>query len=186
MTGHTLAVCASAVFLGRTAATVGSALYAVAALAGLPVYTGWRRGVHKPTIGYVVGFSACAWLVGSGKNKPLAVFVRCCVGQFATLLIGSTWLIFPGYAETLPAAWTLGVRPVPRRRARQSVPRRVGGRAWVVDAVADVARGQVGARSPHAAHILAHHLLGTGAEVDRVDRRDDGRGRLGLGAWWGY
>ena len=86
-------------------------LYAVAALAGLPVYTGWRRGVHKPTIGYVVGFSACAWLVGSGKNKPLAVFVRCCVGQFATLLIGSTWLIFPGYAETLPAAWTLGVRP---------------------------------------------------------------------------
>ena len=111
MTGHTLAVCASAVFLGRTAATVGSALYAVAALAGLPVYTGWRRGVHKPTIGYVVGFSACAWLVGSGKNKPLAVFVRCCVGQFATLLIGSTWLIFPGYAETLPAAWTLGVRP---------------------------------------------------------------------------
>ena len=111
MTGHTLAVCASAVFLGRTAATVGSALYAVAALAGLPVYTGWRRGVHKPTIGYVVGFSACAWLVGSGKNKPLAVFVRCCAGQFATLLIGSTWLIFPGYAETLPAAWTLGVRP---------------------------------------------------------------------------
>ena len=110
-TGHTLAVCASAVFLGRTAATVGSALYAVAALAGLPVYTGWRRGVHKPTIGYVVGFSACAWLVGSGKNKPLSVFVRCCVGQFATLLIGSTWLIFPGYAETLPAAWTLGVRP---------------------------------------------------------------------------
>ena len=110
MTGHTLAVCASAVFLGRTAAPVGSALYAVAALAGLPVYTGWRRGVRKPTIGYVVGFSACAWLVGSGQNKPLAVFVRCCAGQFATLLIGSTWLIFPGYAETLPAAWTLGVQ----------------------------------------------------------------------------
>ena len=89
----------------------GLRVVAVAALAGLPVYTGWRRGVHKPTIGYVVGFSACAWLVGSGRNKPLAVFVRCCVGQFATLLIGSTWLIFPGYAETLPAAWTLGVRP---------------------------------------------------------------------------
>ena len=110
VTGHTLAVCASAVFLGRTAATVGAALYAVAALAGLPVYRGYR-GVHKPTIGYVVGFSACAWLAGSGKAKPLAVFLRCCVGQFATLLIGSVWLIFPGYAETLPEAWALGVRP---------------------------------------------------------------------------
>ena len=101
---------ASKAFLGRTAATVGAALYAVAALAGLPVYRGYR-GVHKPTIGYVVGFSACAWLAGSGKAKPLAVFLRCCVGQFATLLIGSVWLIFPGYAETLPEAWTLGVRP---------------------------------------------------------------------------
>ena len=61
----------------------------------------------------------------------------------------------------------------------------LGGRARVVDAVADVARGEVGARRPHAAHILAHHLLGVGAAVDRVDRRDDGRtARLGLGAWW--
>ena len=178
MTGHTLAVCASAVFLGRTAAA--GRLGAIccggargpAGLHGLAA--GRAQTYHRLRRG---GFSACAWLVGRRRNKPLAVFVRCCAGQFATLLIGSVWLIFPGYAETLPAAWALGVRPYLGGALVKSTLVRGRRRAWVADAVADVARGEVGPRSPHAAHVLAHRALGAGAACDRRIDETTVRGR---------
>ena len=103
------------------------------------------------------------------------------IGQSATLLIGSTWLIFPGYAETLPAAWTLGVRPylgghalvksflVAAHPRRRSGPLAVSLTPWLTWRAGKWGLVYTG---PHAAHILAHRSSArqTGAElIARID-----------------
>jgi len=61
----------SAVVLGRKAA-ISQALYLVLGAAGLPLFTGAAGGLAHllgPTGGYLLGFAAAAWAVGSITSK---------------------------------------------------------------------------------------------------------------------
>ncbi|MDA8372757.1 MAG: biotin transporter BioY, partial [Actinomycetota bacterium] len=67
ITGQTLAVLLGASVLGTSRALMGSGLYLVAGLIGVPWFAGGSGGVSvasSPTFGYIVGFIAASALVG--------------------------------------------------------------------------------------------------------------------------
>ncbi|MCP4685235.1 MAG: biotin transporter BioY [bacterium] len=72
ITGQTLGVLLVAMALGRTRGTAVVLAYLVEGAAGLPVFAGGKAGVAAlmgPTGGYLLGFLAAAWIVGTLADK---------------------------------------------------------------------------------------------------------------------
>lgn len=119
ITGQTFGVLFLAALLGARLSLAIQSVYILQGLAGLPVFSaGATWGVARllgPTGGYLVGFLAASWVVGSlvdrgyGKNFFSAVWVLL-LGQTAMFLIALPWLKF-----VLPGTWgqaiSLGLWP---------------------------------------------------------------------------
>jgi biotin transport system substrate-specific component len=72
ITGQTLGVLLVAMALGRTRGTAVVLAYLAEGAAGLPVFAGGKAGVAAlmgPTGGYLIGFLAAAWIVGTLADK---------------------------------------------------------------------------------------------------------------------
>jgi biotin transport system substrate-specific component len=97
LTLQTLSVLLVGAVLGSTRALVSMGLYLVVGLAGVPWFQGWSTGV-TPTIGYVVGFVAAAWLVGllaerGGDRTPLRAAGLMVLGNVVIYVFGVVGLL---------------------------------------------------------------------------------------------
>jgi biotin transport system substrate-specific component len=97
LTLQTLSVLLVGAALGSTRGLASMGLYLVAGLAGVPWFQGWSTGV-TPTIGYVVGFVAAAWLVGllaerRGDRTPLRAAGLMVLGNVVIYLFGVAGLL---------------------------------------------------------------------------------------------
>jgi biotin transport system substrate-specific component len=90
ITGQTLAVALAAASLGLWTGAAASVLYVAAGIVGLPVYadggSGWHA-VSGATGGYLVGFIACALLVGWCGDRGWTASFSSTVGA---MLLGET------------------------------------------------------------------------------------------------
>ncbi|AZO80868.1 MULTISPECIES: biotin transporter BioY [unclassified Bosea (in: a-proteobacteria)] len=100
MTLHTLAVMAFAVALGPQRAVSIVAAYLAVGAAGFPVFSGSpERGIGLaylvgPTGGYLAGYLAASWLVGTlarGRGVPGQLFAML-VGLVLVYAVGLAWL----------------------------------------------------------------------------------------------
>ena len=100
MTLHTLAVMAFAVALGPRMAVSILVAYLALGAAGLPVFSGSpERGIGLayllgPTGGYLAGYLAASWLVGTlASGRALAgQFIAMLVGLALVYAVGLAWL----------------------------------------------------------------------------------------------
>ncbi len=114
LTLQTFSVLLVGAALGSTRGLASMALYVLAGLAGVPWFQGWSSGV-TPTIGYVVGFVAAAWLVGllaerRGDRTPLRAAGLMVVGNGVIYLFGVAGLVLMTPYD-LPTATAKGVLP---------------------------------------------------------------------------
>jgi len=107
ITAQTLAACLAGLVLGPTDGVRATALYATAAVAGLPVLSPSPPGAsgpvtHAPSAGFVAGFLLCAAATGRARDVCIrhratrsqfgaAVFAAACAGQLSTVLLGAAW-----------------------------------------------------------------------------------------------
>jgi biotin transport system substrate-specific component len=114
LTLQTLSVLLVGAALGSTRGLASMGLYLVAGLAGVPWFQGWSTGV-TPTIGYVVGFVAAAWLVGllaerRGDRTPLRAAGLMVLGNVVIYLFGVAGLLL---TTPYDAATAIGKGVVP-------------------------------------------------------------------------
>jgi biotin transport system substrate-specific component len=114
LTLQTLSVLLVGAALGSTRGLASMGLYLVAGLAGVPWFQGWSTGL-TPTIGYVVGFVAAAWLVGllaerRGDRTPLRAAGLMVAGNVVIYAFGVTGLLLMTPFD-LPTAVAKGVVP---------------------------------------------------------------------------
>ncbi len=99
-TGQTFGVLLAAVLLGRVRGALGLLLYLLEGAVGLPVFAGGGAGLAVllgPTGGYLLGFVAAAWVVGSlcergwasSWSKTLAAMT---LGTLVVFAFGVPWL----------------------------------------------------------------------------------------------
>ncbi|HEX7561425.1 MAG TPA: biotin transporter BioY [Candidatus Humimicrobiaceae bacterium] len=119
-----------AISLGKTWALVSQLEYLVLGLAGFPLFAGFKNGLAVllgPTGGYVIGFSAAAFVTGfvykkfSGKigGSGFDVFISCVCGLSVIYTCGCIHLAgilylsskLPGSAAILLTAFKAGVLP---------------------------------------------------------------------------
>lgn len=118
ITGQTLAVLLGASVLGTSRALMGSGLYLVAGLIGVPWFAGGSGGVSvasSPTFGYIVGFIAASALVGymasrGMDKKVLSTAVEMVAGNVVIYAFGVAWLAFSLHVS-LASAVALGMVP---------------------------------------------------------------------------
>ncbi|MDH2444429.1 biotin transporter BioY [Amnibacterium sp. CER49] len=114
VTGQTLAVLLVGASLGATRSALSMALYAVAGLVGLPVYSDHTSGAAVllgPTGGYIVGFVLAAaftgWLAERRWERRLVGGMLAFVaGSVVVFLVGLPWLkvaLGLTWAQTLAA-----------------------------------------------------------------------------------
>ncbi len=111
VTGQTFAVLLGAAALGAGRATLGSSLYLVLGVAGVP----WFTGTGGASFGYIVGFVAAALIVGRlarlGNDRTVArTVVLMVVGNLAIYVFGVTGLALV-LGVGLGEALALGVVP---------------------------------------------------------------------------
>jgi biotin transport system substrate-specific component len=96
ITGQTFAVAATAAALGLRTGAASSILYVAAGLVGLPVYadasSGWHA-VSGATGGYLIGFIACALIVGWCGDRGWTSSFSSTVGA---MLLGETVIYICG------------------------------------------------------------------------------------------
>jgi biotin transport system substrate-specific component len=114
LTGQTFAVYLIALSLGRRRGCAAVAAYLGLGWAGLPVFAlGSSRFSPGPTLGYLVGMLAAAWLVGSladrgwSRSLPRA-WAACALGSFCVFAAGLAWL-----SRFVPANQLLGAGLLP-------------------------------------------------------------------------
>lgn len=121
VTGQTLAVLLVGAALGSVRGAISMGLYVFLGAIGLPIFTaanaGWAFG---PTLGYLVGFTAAAAVVGffaerSWDRKWFGVAVGFIAGNATIYAFGLPWLsIFlgaVGYPNDLAATLSAGLAP---------------------------------------------------------------------------
>jgi biotin transport system substrate-specific component len=116
ITGQTLAVLLVAAVLGSKRGLASLSLYSLMGLSGLPVFAGGASGIAYslgPTLGYLVGFIAAAYVIGLLAERGLERSVRTSLVPFlvGTLVIyafGAGWL---AVQSGIGKALTLGVLP---------------------------------------------------------------------------
>ncbi len=116
LTGQTFAVLLVGAALGSKRGTVSLALYTLMGALGLPFFAGGASGLaylSGPTLGYLVGFVAAAYVIGLLAERGLERSARTSlapflVGTLVIYLFGTGWLaILFGVEQAL----TLGVLP---------------------------------------------------------------------------
>ena len=116
LTGQTFAVLLVGATLGSKRGAASLVLYIVMGALGLPFFAGGATGLAYmigPTLGYLVGFVAAAYVVGLLAERGLERSVRTSLLSFlaGTLIIyifGASWLAIQFGIEQ---AFTLGVLP---------------------------------------------------------------------------
>lgn len=96
----TLSVFIAGAVLGAKFGALSQLVYVLLGAAGLPVFAGFRGGVHVivgPTGGYILGYIAAAWLVGLISRhfggKILGLLVSMVAGLLLCYLLGTVWFI---------------------------------------------------------------------------------------------
>ena len=116
VTGQTLAVLLVGMLFGSRLGVATLLAYMTEGLLGLPVFSGASAGLillAGPTGGYLVGFVAAVWIVGSLADRgwgisPTKAAAAMALGSIAIYAAGAAWLsLFVGPA----AALSLGVAP---------------------------------------------------------------------------
>ena len=133
ITMQVLTVLLSGLFLGSRWALASQTIYILMGLMGLPVFSGFKNGaalLTGPTVGYVIGFMAAAFVTGyiyentvkkdgSSLSYILTSFVSCTFGVILIHLFGFIYLSGYFYAmtgaesisDTLIKTWKLGTQP---------------------------------------------------------------------------
>jgi biotin transport system substrate-specific component len=133
ITTQVLTVLLSGLFLGSRWALASQALYILMGLIGLPVFSGFKNAalfLTGPTVGYVLGFIAAAFITGyiyENINKNTghypgelsSCFISCLAGLAMIHFLGFAYLF--GYlyriygtqsiSSVLIMTWKLGTRP---------------------------------------------------------------------------
>ncbi len=133
ITLQVLTVLLSGLFLGSRWALASQALYIYMGMMGLPVFSGFKNAaafLAGPTVGYVVGFLAAAFVVGyiyensarktnGSLNNLLTCLFSCAAGVLLIHLFGFIYLFgyffsITGTQSVLSAlikTWKLGTQP---------------------------------------------------------------------------
>ena len=97
----TFAVYLAGGILGASGGAASQLLYILIGAAGLPVFAGFRGGagvIVGPTGGYLVGYVACAWIVGALSarfgRKMLPLVCSMILGTTALYFLGTVWFLF--------------------------------------------------------------------------------------------
>ena len=133
ITTQVLTVLLSGLFLGSRWALASQTMYILMGIMGLPVFSGFKNGaafLTGPTVGYVIGFMAAAFVTGyvyenwakkehSSFSHILIPFVSCIAGVILIHLFGFIYL--SGYfysmmgagsiSDMLVKTWKLGTQP---------------------------------------------------------------------------
>ena len=133
ITTQVLTALLSGLFLGSRWALASQTIYILMGIMGLPVFSGFKNGaalLSGPTVGYVIGFMAAAFVTGyiyensvkkdgSSLSHVLTTFVSCIFGVILIHLFGFIYL--SGYfytmtgagsiSDTLIKTWKLGTQP---------------------------------------------------------------------------
>ncbi|MFA5014205.1 MAG: biotin transporter BioY [Actinomycetota bacterium] len=133
ITTQVLTVLLSGLFLGSRWALASQTIYILMGIIGLPVFSGFKNGaafLAGPTVGYVIGFMAAAFVTGyiyenwakkdgNSLSHILASSISCIFGVILIHLFGFIYLF--GYFHTLTGAgsildmliksWKLGTQP---------------------------------------------------------------------------
>ena len=119
VTMQTFAVVLCAMTLGSRLGALSQMEYLAVGLLGAPVFAGFKSGpaaVVGPTLGYLIGFVAAAYVVGlfieSTRRTLASGLIAGMLGVAVIYIFGAAWLtiwgraIFPGWA-----CWMAGVAP---------------------------------------------------------------------------
>lgn len=120
VTMQCFAVICCGLLLGKKWGTLSQMIYAGAGFAGLPIFTGFKAGVAGPTMGYLVGFMAAAYIIGLMMDmSEKRTFNSACIAGMAGIVViylcGVAWLgiwlritgaEFAGWTK-----WMLGAAP---------------------------------------------------------------------------
>lgn len=133
ITTQVLTVLLSGLFLGSRWALASQTIYILMGIMGLPVFSGFKNGaafLTGPTVGYVIGFIAAAFVTGfiyenwvkkegNSLSHILGSSISCISGVMLIHLFGFIYLF--GYFHTLTGAgsildillktWKLGTQP---------------------------------------------------------------------------
>ena len=93
MTLQSLAVLMIGAAYGSRLGAATLALYALEGAVGLPVFAGFKSGVMLASFGYVLGFIAAAYVVGSLAERG---WDRSIPKMFLAMLLGAAVLYVPG------------------------------------------------------------------------------------------
>src|SRR4030042_2200742 len=133
ITTQVLTVLLSGLFLGSRWALASQTMYILMGIMGLPVFSGFKNGaalLAGPTVGYVIGFMAAAFVTGyiyenwakkdrNSFSHILIPFVSCIFGVILIHLFGFIYLSGYFYSimgagsiwNTLIKTWKLGTQP---------------------------------------------------------------------------
>jgi biotin transport system substrate-specific component len=115
ITGQTFAVLLVGAALGSRRGAASLGLYTVEGALGLPFFAAGKAGLSGPTLGYLFGFIAAAYVIGLLAERGLDRSLRTSLlpflaGTVIIYLFGATWLAFsPGMSPQ--AAFAAGVLP---------------------------------------------------------------------------
>jgi len=110
VTGQTLAVLLVGALLGSRRGFGSLRMYLVSGVMGLPVFSGGMVGIARlagPTGGYLLGFLAAAFVVGtlcerSGARRPVPLVLVLVLGSLVIYLFGVPWLsLYVGLEKSL-------------------------------------------------------------------------------------
>lgn len=90
LTLQTLFVLVSGYVLGARKAAFSQLIYISLGLIGLPIFAGFSGGVQsvlKPSFGFLIGFVAGAYVIGTMSRKSKGFFSFLASGAFGTLVI---------------------------------------------------------------------------------------------------
>lgn len=115
ITGQTFAVLLVGAALGSKRGAASLGLYTVEGALGLPFFQGGSSGLSGPTIGYLFGFIAAAYVIGLLAERGLDRAFRTSllpflIGSAIIYLFGAGWLMI-GIKLSLQSAITNGVLP---------------------------------------------------------------------------
>jgi biotin transport system substrate-specific component len=107
----TFAVMSTGAVLGSKRSVASLSIYAVLGFAGVPVFQGWKAGFGLATCGYVLGYIACAWIVGKLVEKKTNYIVTVLAGLTPVYILGVGFLMLALGSTDLMKGLELGFYP---------------------------------------------------------------------------
>jgi len=118
ITGQTLGVLLAGSLLGARYGAWSMGVYLALGLVGVPWFAGGASGpayIMSPTMGYLIGFIAAAWMIGRLSDspllrRPLPQLTAMCLGMLVVYTFGAAWLVIVTRVG-IPGAIAAGVLP---------------------------------------------------------------------------